>query len=95
VPLKGPLPPQRFGFLPTKEFWELAMYTPFWPLSVVGYICLLAALAYVLGVSVSDFMWWHHVLLAIVLTDIWSGIFERCCRGVLRRRSRARLSAPR
>jgi hypothetical protein len=82
VPLKAPLPPQRLGFLPTQEFWELAMYTPFWPLCLVGYICLIEALAYLLGVS--GFTWWQHVLLAIALTEIWTGIVEFCCRRFFR-----------
>ncbi len=75
-------------FLADPEFWELAFFTPFWPLCVVGYICLIAALAYLLGVSVSDFLWWHHVLLAIALTEVWSGIVELCCRRALRRPKR-------
>ena len=90
MPLKAPLPPQRFGFLPTRGFWELAFFTPFWPLCVVGYICLIAAVACLLGVSVSDLLWWHHVLLAVALTEVWSGIVELCCRRALRRWSRPR-----
>ena len=93
MPLKGPLPPQRLGFLPTREFWELAMYTPLLSLSCVGYICLISALAHLVGVSVTAFTWWHHVLLACVLSEVWSGIFELGCRRVLRRLSRARLPA--
>ncbi|MCY1066673.1 hypothetical protein OV090_17995 [Nannocystis sp. RBIL2] len=55
MPLKAPLPPQRLGFLPTDAFWELAICTPLFSLSLVGYFFLLAALAWLLGIS--GFTW--------------------------------------
>ncbi|MFY0538470.1 hypothetical protein [Nannocystis pusilla] len=88
---KAPLPPQRLGFLPTEAFWELAICTPLFSLSLVGYLWLLAALAWLLGVG--SFTWWQHVLLAFTLSEVWSGIFELGCRRVLRRLSRPRLPA--
>jgi hypothetical protein len=69
VQLKAPLPPQRFGFLPTQEFWELAIYTPIFALSCIGYFCLVGVIAYLLGTSISSFALWHHVLLAVALGD--------------------------
>lgn len=93
MPLKAPLPPQRFGFLPTQEFWELAFYTPLGALSGMGYLCLVAAIGYLLGIPIGSFAWWHHVLFAFTLSEVWSGIFELGCRRVLRRLSRPRLPA--
>lgn len=90
VPLKAPLPPQRFGFLPTQEFWELAIYTPIFALSGMGYFFLVEAIAYLVGIPISRFAWWHHALLAFTLCEVWSGIFELFCRRALRRWSRLR-----
>jgi hypothetical protein len=87
VPLKAPLPPQRFGFLPTQEFWELAIYTPIFALSGMGFFFLVEAIADLVGIR---FAWWHYALLAFTLSEVWSGIFELFCRRALRRWSRPR-----
>lgn len=90
VPQRAPLPPQRFGFLPTKEFWGLALYTPLGALCCMGYLCLVGVIALLLGTSISNFAWWHHVLLAFTLSEVWSGIFELFCRRAMQRWGKAR-----
>lgn len=84
-----PLPPQRWGFLPTLQFWALAFLTPLafvYYLGVVIFVGLVRHLGYA--------AWWQIALALLVFHEIWGGLLERVSRRYLARRQRRRLSAP-
>jgi hypothetical protein len=85
APSRESLPPQRWGFLPTEQFWSLASFTPivlvFWLPVGFFYEWLLT-----LG-----WPWWQNGLAVMLLATVWSGLVERGSRRHLaRRRLRAR-----
>jgi len=85
APSRGPLPPQRWGFLPTGQFWNLAWFTPitfaFWIPGFIVHDWLVF-----LGWS-----WWQRGLALMAFATLWAGLVERWSRNYLvRRRMRAR-----
>jgi membrane protein implicated in regulation of membrane protease activity len=89
TPARGPLPPQRWGFLPTEQFWRLAALTP--PISVVFW---LGAFAICNGLLSIGLPWWQNGLGCLVFTALWAGLVERWSRGYLVRRRARALSEP-
>jgi hypothetical protein len=84
APSRGPLPPQRWGFLPTEQFWDLARFTPitlaFWIPGFIFHDWLVF-----LGWS-----WWQRALACMAFAILWAGLVERWSRRYLaRRRMRA------
>lgn len=84
-PLK-PLPPQRWGFLATNQFWAHAALTPisvvFWVGAAVFFTC-------------TDFFalgWWQQALGFLAFYAVWGGLIERYTRKYLAGR-RIRLPA--
>lgn len=75
TPARGPLPPQRWGFLPTEPFWRLAALTP--PISVVFW---LGAFAFCGGLVSLGLPWWQTGLGCLVFTVGWAGLVERWSR---------------
>ena len=85
APSRGPLPPQRWGFLPTEQFWNLAQLTPitfaFWIPAFIFHDCLV----YFAGLP-----WWQNGLACMAFAALWAGLVERWSRQYLvRRRMRA------
>jgi hypothetical protein len=80
APSREPLPPQRWGFLPTEQFWHLAWFTPitfaFWIPAFIFHDCLV-----LLGGS-----WWQNGLACMAFAILWTGLVERWSRGYLARR---------
>lgn len=84
APSRGPLPPQRWGFLPTEQFWHLAWFTPimlaFWIPAFIFHDCLV-----LLG-----WPWWQNGLACMAFAILWTGLVERWSRRYLAgRRMRA------
>lgn len=79
---RPPLPAQRWGFLPTRPFWNLAALTPvsfaFWFPAVVFYDWLRT-----LGLP-----WWQNGLGCMVVMAVWAGLVERWSRRYFVRRYR-------
>ena len=81
APSRGSLPPQRWGFLPTEQFWNLAWFTPitfaFWIPGFIFYDCL---------VAYGGLLWWQNGLAAMAFAALWAGLVERWSRQYLARR---------
>lgn len=88
TPSRGPLPPQRWGFLPTEQFWSLAALTPisfaFWIGAIIFYDWLVSF----------GWVWWQNGLGFLVFTATWAGLVERWSRKYLKRRRRSALRSP-
>lgn len=81
---RKPLPPQRWGFLPTNEFWNRVARNPL-ALAVngVGGIIYL----WVLLFCWLPLTWWQQGIAAVIFFELWMGLFERWVRGRARRRA--------
>lgn len=81
APSRGPLPPQRWGFLPTEQFWNLAQFTPitfaFWIPAFIFHDCL---------VYFGGLPWWQDGLACMAFAALWAGMVERWSRQYLARR---------
>ncbi|MDC0669334.1 hypothetical protein [Nannocystis radixulma] len=88
TPSRGPLPPQRWGFLPTEQFWRLAARTPIffglWFIAGFFYDWLCS-----FGLP-----WWQNGLGCLVFTAVWAGLVERWSRQYFIRRRMRALSSP-
>lgn len=83
VPVQKPLPPQRGGILPTYAFWQHALETP------VGQIVNAVGVALYVGLTlllVPGLSFWQLLLLAVVFSQLWLGLFERWVRSRAGRR---------
>lgn len=79
------LPPQRLGFLPTREFWQDDEYE--------RQGCLLYAIPTVIlmvSISMLDPPWWASVVLFIAVMVLMKGLSERYVRHNIQRRVRSR-----
>lgn len=87
TPACEPLPPQRWGFLPTEQFWSLAALTPisaaFWFVALFFYDRLCS-----FGLP-----WWQNGLGFAVFTAVWAGFLERWSRRYFAHRLRRALSS--
>jgi hypothetical protein len=84
-----PLPPQRWGFLPTNEFWQHAAFTP---ISIIFW----AGWAIVFGIfDLFALAWWQQALVWMVFWWVWAGLVERYTRSFLVRRRVRALAGPR
>lgn len=88
IPSREPLPPQRWGFLPTEPFWNLAALTPisfvFWVVAIVIYD----------GIASFGWAWWVNGLGFMVLAAVWAGLLERWSRRYFARLQRRALTSP-
>jgi hypothetical protein len=84
-----PLPPQRWGFLPTNEFWHHAALTP---ISIIFW----AGWAVFFGFfDLYALVWWQQALVWMVFWWVWAGLVERYTRKYLARRQMRALASPR
>src|SRR5690606_34146416 len=74
TPSRGPLPPQRWGILPTEEFWSLAALTP------ISFVFWLAALFFYDWLVSFGLPWWQNGLGCMVFAAVWAGLMERWSR---------------
>lgn len=88
APSPGPLPPQRWGFLPTEQFWDLASFTP------ISFIFWFGAAFFCDWVFPLGWPWWQNGLVFMVFTAVWAGLVERWSRKYLVRRQLRALTAP-
>lgn len=82
-----PLPPQRWGLLPTRQFWARAWLTP---------IALVYWLGYIGFFSLAESLqsnWWQTALGVCIFHALWGGLVERLCRRRLARRAANLLEA--
>ncbi|MBZ5710108.1 hypothetical protein [Nannocystis pusilla] len=82
-----PLPPQRWGILPTNQFWGLAALTP------IALIYYLGLLVYFPLLDHLGLVWWQVALALWLYHEIWGGLVERYARGYLARRQRLQAAA--
>lgn len=80
APSREPLPPQRWGFLPTEQFWNLASFTP---IAVVFWLPVGFFYEWILTLG---WPWWQNGLSVMVFATVWSGVVERGSRKYLARR---------
>lgn len=83
-----PLPPQRWGFLPTNEFWHHAALTP---------ISLIFWAGWAVFFGFFDFFalaWWQRPLVWMIFWWVWAGLVERCVRRYLARQQSRALVSP-
>ncbi|WP_434418840.1 hypothetical protein [Nannocystis pusilla] len=84
-----PLPPQRWGVLPTNRFWYHASLTPislvFWAGAAVLFTCF----------DLFALVWWQQSLGWMVFWWVWGGLVERYTRKYLVRRRMRALAGPR
>lgn len=78
--LAKPLPPQRWGFLPTNQFWALAALTP------IAFIYYLGMAMYFPLLDFLGLVWWQVALAIWMFHEVWGGVVERCARRHLARR---------
>lgn len=83
-----PLPPQRWGFLPTNQFWYHAMLTP------VALIFWAGAAVFFTFFDLFALAWWQAALVWMVFWWVWAGLVERYARRYLARRRPRTLAAP-
>lgn len=88
TPSRGPLPPQRWGFLPTEQFWSLASLTP------ISFIFWLGAVVFFDWLVSFGWMWWQNALGCMVFIAAWAGLVERWSRKYLMRQRLRALRAP-
>lgn len=88
VPSRGPLPPQRWGFLPTEQFWSLASFTP------ISFVFWLGAAFFYDWLVSLGWSWWQNGLGCVVFTAVWAGLVERWSRKYLARRRLQALTSP-
>ncbi|MFY0539814.1 hypothetical protein [Nannocystis pusilla] len=83
-----PLPPQRWGFLPTNRFWYHASLTP------ISLVFWAGAAVFFTFFDLFALVWWQQSLGWMVFWWVWAGLVERYTRRYLARRRRA-LASPR
>lgn len=88
APSRGPLPAQRWGLLPTEQFWALASFTP------ISLIFWIGAAFFYEGLLSLGWAWWQNGLGCLVFTAVWAGLVERWSRKYLVRRHLRALQAP-
>lgn len=80
TPLDKPLPPQRWGFLATDQFWARALLTPiaipFWAGAAVFFVYS----------NIFALAWWQQALGFLAFYAVWGGLVERWYRRALARR---------
>lgn len=84
-----PLPPQRWGFLPTSEFWHFAMLTPISLIFWAGWAVFFTLF------DVFALAWWQQALAFMGFYSLWAGLVERYARRHLARRRARALASPR
>lgn len=84
-----PLPPQRWGFLPTNQFWHHAMLTP------ISLIFWAGAAVFFVFFDLFALVWWQQSLAWMVFWWVWAGLVERYVRRYLARRQVRALADPR
>lgn len=82
IPYNQPLPPQRWGILPTNQFWAHAFLTTA-GLALWGGLSVYVVLANAFGLS-----WWSAALGFMVFYSGWGGLLERWTRRALVARRR-------
>lgn len=80
--LPKPLPPQRWGILPTNQFWALAALTP------IAFIYYLGLVLYFPLLDYLGLVWWQVALAIWLYHEIWGGLVERYARRHLAKRQR-------
>jgi hypothetical protein len=88
TPSRGPLPPQRWGFLPTEQFWSLAALTP------LSFVFWIVAFCFHDWIRSLGWVWWLNGLGCMVFVAVWAGFVERWSRRYLVRRRMRALSSP-
>lgn len=88
APSRGPLPPQRWGFLPTEQFWRHAALTP------ISFGFWFVAIAVYNWVRSFGWPWWQNGLGFMAFTAVWAGLVERWSRRYFVRRRMQALSSP-
>lgn len=71
---RGPLPPQRWGFLPTEQFWNLAALTP------ISFVFWIGAAFFYDWLVSFGWPWWQNALGCMVFAAAWAGLVERWSR---------------
>ncbi|MCY0989915.1 hypothetical protein OV203_22440 [Nannocystis sp. ILAH1] len=84
-----PLPPQRWGFLPTNRFWYHASLTP------ISLVFWAGAAVFFTGFDLFALVWWQQSLVWMVFWWVWGGLVERFTRRYLARRRMRALAGPR
>jgi hypothetical protein len=80
APSREPLPPQRWGFLPTEQFWSFASFTP------IALVFWLPAGFFYEWLVTLGWPWWQNGLAFMAVLTVWSGLVERGSRKYLARR---------
>ena len=88
TPAREPLPPQRWGVLPTEQFWSLASLTP------ISFIFWLGAVVFFDWLVSLGWMWWQNALGCMVFVAAWAGVVERWSRKYFMRQRLRALRAP-
>lgn len=83
------LPPQRWGFLPTNDFWHHAALTP------ISLIFWAGVAVFFSFVDFFAFAWWQQPFVWMTVWWVWAGLVERYTRRYLARRQMQALAAPR
>lgn len=83
-----PLPPQRWGFLPTNQFWAHAWLTP------IAIIFWAGAAVFFTFFDLFALVWWQQSLGFLVFYGVWGGLVERYTRRYLARRQVRALPRP-
>lgn len=84
-----PLPPQRWGFLPTNEFWHHAALTP------ISLIFWGGVAVFFSFFDFSALAWWQQSFAWMVVWWVWAGLVERFTRRYLARRQLRALTSRR
>lgn len=82
TPSRRPLPAQRWGFLPTRPFWNLAALTP------VSFVVWFPAVFFYDWLRALGLPWWQNGLGCLVFMAVWAGLVERWSRRYFVRRYR-------
>ena len=82
TPSRRPLPAQRWGFLPTRPFWNLAALTP------VSFVFWFSAVVFYDWLRTLGLPWWQNGLGCLVFMVVWAGLVERWSRRYFVRRHR-------
>ncbi|MDC0717824.1 hypothetical protein [Nannocystis bainbridge] len=84
-----PLPPQRWGFLATNQFWSRAWLTP---ISIVFWA---GAAVFFSLFDLFALVWWQQALGFLAFYGVWGGLVERYSRKYLARQRVRALAGPR
>ncbi|PCC69877.1 hypothetical protein SAMN02745121_08187 [Nannocystis exedens] len=84
-----PLPPQRWGLLPTDQFWSHAALTP------ISLIFWAGAAVFFTFFDLFALVWWQQALAWMVFWWVWAGLVERFTRRFLASRRVRALASPR